>query len=184
MKELLGKPLTREEIVKAVEARRKGSYRTVTWIHLDTTVDGHRITVTKTAPVRIGIDYNKMKSVVERRKALEVAGRPASLRKSAYVHDRTHGFIVYDRSTRTKEYLQVFGGNAMRFSWTVGADGRKVRSAVPAAVTMRCYVDGVGVDPSGLPAAAAAIMAKTPSSGKDSTRETFVLPFSKVLFIR
>ena len=72
----------------------------------------------------------------------------------------------------------------MRFSWTVGADGRKVRSAVPATVTMRCYVDGVGVDPSGLPAAAAAIMAKAPSSGKDSTRETFVLPFSKVLFIR
>lgn len=185
----LATPLTREEIIEAVEKKRKGVWRDVTWTFFETVLGTKRsrIVVTKTMRVRLGISYNKMKAVIERKaKEDEDAGGKLARRKSSYTHDKLHGFIVYDRTTVTKEFLQVFVSNAMRVYYETDAEGNKVRRFKRCGVTTRYFKDGLEIDPADetlLKTVKAITPSRAKSSDEDEAFDTFVLPLGKILKI-
>ena len=184
-------PMSREDIIKAVESKRKGSFLDITWLFFETSLgakERKRITVTKTWRLRTGINYNNMKSVKER-KAIEdaAAGGELERRKSSYVHnDKEHGFIVTDRLTRTKEFLQVMVANAMQISWKKDeTTGKNVRSVKPVGVERSYYADGVPITDPGLLAIVKAVTpTKSKSKDEDETLETFVLSLDKIVSIQ
>lgn len=184
------KPMTREEIITAVESHSKGAWLDITWLFFETVLgakDRKKIAVTKTWRLRTGINYNHMKSVKER-KAKEDAAAGGTLvrRLSSYSHDKDHGFIVTDRLTKTKEFLQVMVANAMELKWeTDEKTGKKIRKMHPVGVKRTFYSNGeVITDETLLKTVKAITPIKTKASDEDETFETFVLPIGKIISIQ
>lgn len=174
-------PMTRDEIIAAADAKRKGTFRKITWITNEFPIGSGRtlVTVTLTGELRIGINYNHMKSVAARKAAEDEAfGGAKPRRDSSYVHDETHGYIVYGRKDLTRPFLQVFPSNR-----------HDVRTKKKAKTEYGFFINGVAADPSNaehtrlIAIAKALDTAEREKKPHDGHIDTWVLPLDKILSI-
>ena len=176
--------MSEEQIIMAVNAKKKGVFRKVTWITDEMTIGSKRdtITITKTMFVRIGIQYNHMKTVIDRKEAEDAAiGAPKERRESSYARMKNEAgefveplFIVRDRTTMTKKFLQVCVSNAM-----------DIRTKKPRGVEETFYKNGIEINPAENELLMKIIKAtRTVKTKSDGPIETWVLPFDKILNIQ
>lgn len=180
-------PLTEAQIVSAVNRiNNSGSWRTATWIHDIFTIGASRdeIVITYEKSCRIGLDYNKMKSVIEAKEKEDAAiGAPKERRESSYIHLKDeHGnlvdpvYIVRSRNETSQKFLQVMKSN----QWII----TKGRVFGPKKTVVRFYKNGVEIDPVKDVLLMKVIEAtRKTDKAKSGPAETWVLPFDKVLKI-
>ena len=175
---ILQPALTEAQIIDAVTAKRPGTWRYVKWVSEETTFGGRVITVVKAGWFAVGIKYDHKKDVIAMKKAEDEAlGAPATRRASSYVRPvGTDGnpidpfFIVRDRSTQTKKYLQVFPAKM----WDIRT--KTVRPMVRAI-----YKDGELIQDELL---ISAIEKKLKKRGHSGPINTFVVKLNNILEIK
>lgn len=182
-KSILETPLTEAQIVEAVQQKRPGTWRRVKWKSQQFVVDGSVITVVKDGWFRIGIKYDNIRSVIERKKSEDgTIGAPRVRRESSYV--RVVGedgvnidpfFIVRDRKTSSKKYLQVFPAKMV-----------DIRTKKKRTIGHCFYKDGILIDPVTDAALVAEIETKLKAKAKhsDGPIDTFVIKLNQVLKIK
>ena len=185
-------PLTEAQIITAVNrVKNPGSWRYVTWIHDIFTIGASKdeIVITYEKSCRIGLNYNKMASVIEAKEKEDAAiGATKDRRESSYVRmkDETGNlvdpvYIVRSRHETTQKFLQVMKSNQRIIS--IDEHGNKVFG--PRKTVVKFYKNGVEIDPI-RNAALMKIIEATRKTDKPKTGalETWVLPFDKVLNIQ
>lgn len=172
-------PMPVDDIIAAVDSKRKGTFRKVTWITNEFVIGSKRtiVTVTLTGEVQLGVNYNHKKSVIARKAAEDEAfGGPKPRRDSSYVHDEEHGYIVYGKNDLKRPFLQVFPSNR-----------HDVRTKEKAPTQYGFYVNGEVADP--VAHARLIVIAKALDKAEREKRthdehiDTWVLPLDKILSI-
>ena len=128
------KTLTEEEIIEAVEKKKKGTYRKISWVTGEFEIGSQTITVIKTGFARLGIEYSHMAAV----KAKE----GEKTRFSSFVHSVDEEgelldppYIVRDRKTETNKYLLCCNANVYN-----------IKTKKPRMIEESFYCDGKLID--------------------------------------
>lgn len=164
-------PLSEEEIIRAVQAKKKGVFRKITYltdiVHIGSKSD--EIAITKTKWVRMNIIYDHIKKVSDRKEAEDkAAGGKKDRRKSSFIHyelkdtegnvvEKDPPFIVRDATTQTRKSLQVFPTKVV-----------DIRTKSRRHTQLTYYKNGIELDPATnktLIAVAEAKRHKTPITG-------------------
>lgn len=172
-------PMTEAEIIKAIESKRKGVFRKITW--LTDVVDISRtsqVTIERTMFVRFNIAYDHMKSVKERKTAEDAKyaamGIPKPRKDSVY--DRLKGadgkeiephFIVRNKSTMSDKFVEC-----------LISDVKDIRTKTSRGIQERFYQNGIEIDPATSKTLMTLITAlrRKPKEHK----EVMVLPLDKI----
>lgn len=164
------KTLTEEEIIEAVEKKKKGTYRKISWVTGEFEIGTQTITVVKTGFARLGIEYSHMAAV----KAKE----GEKTRLSSFVHPVDEEgklldppYIVRDRTTERNKYLLCCNANAY-----------DIKTKTPRKIEETFYCDGKLIDFSMREDAKEKLMKKWAEHKKTSGAKStaWVLPLQKI----
>lgn len=173
-------PLSEARVIWQASQKKPGVWRYVKWLHATFAWEGSVITVTKEGWVRLGINYDHIKAVKER-KAKEDAeiGAPKVRRASSYVRPVGEDgepldpfFIVRDRTTQEKRYLQVFPAKVF-----------DLRTKKLRPILTMVYKDGDPVDLMANPDLKAEVES-TLKKSKGEASNTFVIKLNNILEIK
>ena len=172
------KAMAEKDIISAIDSKRIGTFRKLTWINDEFVDDKSIITVTKTAVVRIGIQYDHMRQVIARKEAEDASfGATKVRRESSYARllDEKGKFvepryIVRDRKTMSKKYLQVCVSNAI-----------DIKTKTFSSTTTNVYKNGKLIEEQKI---IDELLSKHPKKKSSSHNiDTWVLPINKIINI-
>ena len=184
--------LTEAQIITAVNrVKNPGTWRYATWIHDIFTIGASKdeIVITYEKSCRIGLNYNKMASVIEAKEKEDAAiGAAKDRRESSYVRLKDEDgnlvdpiYIVRSRNETSQKFLQLMKSNQKEI--IIDEHGNKTFR--PRRTTVRFYKNGVEIDPKTNATLMKVIEAtRKTSKPKTGALDTWVLPFDKVLNIQ
>ena len=169
-------PLSEAEIIRAVQAKKKGVFRKIEWysdiVHIGSASD--EVVVTKTMFVRMNINYKNIKKVKDRLEAEDkAAGGTKDRRDTSYMHHKDDpSFVVRDVSTEKKKFLQLFSANA-----------KDIRTKSSRHTELNYYKNGIKLDPTTNKTLIAVVEAKRRKIERTGEFDTFVLQFAHIVNI-